>query len=136
MRQNNTAAKEGCHWLPHGVNFLVPEPRRLWVYFHGAIPQLYLPRLHRQVELQNYKRGTMAISVTSCLQAVERSKFASYCLEESKRRPGKPEPPIEAVGIDALLGAGELEARAMMLAREVDRRREQLLTKTMAAILR
>jgi uncharacterized small protein (DUF1192 family) len=57
-------------------------------------------------------------------------------LEESKRRPGKPEPPIEAVRINALLGAGELEARAMMLAREVDRRREQLLTKTMAAMLR
>jgi hypothetical protein len=57
-------------------------------------------------------------------------------LEESKGRPGKPEPPIEAVRIDALLGAGELEARAMMLAREVDRRREQPLTKTMAAMLR
>jgi hypothetical protein len=57
-------------------------------------------------------------------------------LEESKRRPGKPEPPIEAVRINAPLGAGELEARAMMLAREVDRRREQLLTKTMAAMLR
>jgi hypothetical protein len=57
-------------------------------------------------------------------------------LEESKRRPGKTEPPIEAVRIDAPLGAGELEARAMMFAREVDRRREQLLTKTMAAMLR
>jgi hypothetical protein len=70
------------------------------------------------------------------VQAYERSKFASYCLEESKRRPGKPEPPIKAVRINAPLGAGELEARAMMLAREVDRRREQLLTKTMAAMLR
>ena len=57
-------------------------------------------------------------------------------MEESKRRPGKPEPPIEAVRINAPLGAGELEAGATMLAREVDRRREQLLTKTMAAMLR
>jgi hypothetical protein len=57
-------------------------------------------------------------------------------LEESKRRPGKTEPPIQAVRINAPLGAGELEARAMMLAREVDRRREQLPTKTMAAMLR
>jgi hypothetical protein len=57
-------------------------------------------------------------------------------LEESNRRSGKPEPPIEAVRINAPLGAGELEARAMMLAREVDRRRKQLLTKTMAAMLR
>jgi hypothetical protein len=57
-----------------------------------------------------------------------RYAFASYCLEESKRRPGKSEPPIEAVRINAPLGAGELEARAMMLAREVDRRREQPLT--------
>jgi len=57
-------------------------------------------------------------------------------LKESKRRPGKTEPPIEAVCINASLRAGEFEARAMMLAREVDRRREQLLTKTMAAMLR
>src|SRR5260370_25635928 len=64
------AAKGGCPWLPHGVNFLVPEPRRLWVYFPGAIPRPYLPRFHRQVELQNYKHATMAISLTSCLQTV------------------------------------------------------------------
>ena len=38
--------------------------------FPWAIPRLYLPRLHQRVELQNYKRGTMAISLTSCLQAV------------------------------------------------------------------
>jgi hypothetical protein len=57
-----------------------------------------------------------------------RYAFASYCLEESKRRSRKAEPPIEAVCINASLGAGELEARAMMLAREVDRRREQPLT--------
>ena len=70
------------------------------------------------------------------VQAYERSKFASYCLEESKRRPGKPEPPIEAVRINAPLGAGELEARATMLAREIDRCREQLLTKTMSRHMR
>jgi hypothetical protein len=70
------------------------------------------------------------------VQAWERSKFASYCLEESKRRPGKAEPLIEAMRINAPLSASELEARAVMLAREVDRRREQLPTKTMAAMLR
>jgi hypothetical protein len=53
---------------------------------------------------------------------------SGHGLEESKRRPRKTEPPIEAVCINASLGAGELEARAMMLAREVDRRREQPLT--------
>jgi hypothetical protein len=57
-------------------------------------------------------------------------------LDESKRRPRKAKPPIEAVRINAPLGAGELEARAMMFAREVGRRGEQLLTKTMAAMLR
>ena len=44
--------------------------------------------------------------------------------EELKRRPGKPEPPIEAVRINVALGAGKHKARGMMLASQADRRRE------------
>ena len=69
-------------------------------------------------------------------QLVRADENASYCLEESKRCPGKTEPPIETVRINALLCAGELDARAMMLARKVDRPRDQFLTKTKAAMMR
>ena len=85
----------------------------------------------------------------SLLRAAERNQNANYeaqvlgtlqvrviLFRKSKRHTGEPEPPIEAVRINAPLGTGGLEARAMMLAREVDRCREQLLTKTMAAMLR
>jgi hypothetical protein len=91
----------------------------------AEFPARLTSAITRRGRIQSYQLYVMA---QECRFRDVRYAFASYCLEESKRRPRKAEPPIEAVCINASLGAGELEARAMMLAREVDRRREQPLT--------
>src|SRR3954452_5642744 len=68
--------KGGCRWERQDVNFLAPEPLRLWAYCPGAALLSYWLSLRRPGKMQQYKPGTMGILLTSCRQAVTTASYS------------------------------------------------------------